>query len=336
MNCKQLLWNNREAFQLTAGSYGAWLIPSMGANVLRLWYDCDGQQFEILRTPINAETLLKDPYAYGIPVLFPANRVADGFYEWEGIRYEFPQNYPNGVHIHGVLHNRPWVVKRHWNDTNGAWVRLELNTSYDEGLRRSFPMDILICLEVGLLEKGLVHHFSVENRSEHSLPIGLAYHTAFNVPFCCSSMAENVRISVPIKDRCVDDPTDRLPNGDTQELDELEKRFASAEGGAPLEKPIDYLYTANPDKTPIAILRDKTAGWEVTYTVGNDNKYWILWNASARERFIAIEPQTWMSNAMKQRNPKQFGAIILTPGGIWASRTEIALRPCRKEQNNHE
>ena len=160
MNCKQISWSNREAYELTAGSYGAMVVPSLGANVLRLWYDHNGQHFEVLRTPANAETLLNDPFAYGIPILFPANRIADGFFEWEGIRYEFPQNFPNGVHIHGMLHNHPWIVKRYWADEKGAHVSLEFNMLSDEKLKLSFPLDIFIYLELGLSEKGLVHfHF---------------------------------------------------------------------------------------------------------------------------------------------------------------------------------
>ena len=335
MNYKQISWSNREAFELTAGNYGAWLVPSLGANVLRLWYDCGRQHFELIRTPANAETLLDNPYAYGIPVLFPANRVADGYYEWEGIRYVFPQNYPNGVHIHGVLHNRPWIVKRRWADTDNVWVSMELNTADDEELWRSFPLEITICLEVGISEKGLVHLFTVINRSEHSFPVGLAYHTAFNIPFCPSSTVNDVCILVPIKACCIDDPINRFPTKRTRMLDDLEKRIASDAGGFPLEKPLDYLYTTCPDGPRIAILRDSTAGWEVTYTVETDNQYWILWNATAKEGFIAIEPQTWMSNAMKHDNPEQLGAIFIPPGKTWTNRTNIALRPYGKRQINH-
>jgi aldose 1-epimerase len=331
MNYKQILWSTREAFELTAGNYGAWLVPSLGANVVRLWYNCGGQQFELIRTPANAEILLNDPYAYGIPILFPANRVAGGYYEWEGIRYVFPQNYPNGVHIHGVLHNRPWMVMRLCYDTDSVWVRMELNTTDDKELWQFFPLEIKICLEIGISEKGLVHIFTVTNNSEHSFPVGLAYHTAFNIPFCPSSTPDDVRIIVPINACCVDDPIDRLPTGETRELDGLEKHIASDEGGLPLEKQLDYLYTSCLDKPQIAILRDMAAGWEITYTAGTENKYWILWNATAKEGFISIEPQTWMSNAMKQRNPLQFGAILVAPGKQWSTRTDIALRQCEKD-----
>jgi aldose 1-epimerase len=328
---EKLHWHNREAVELTAGAYGALIVPSLGANVLRLWYDYQGDRFEVLRTPKDAETLLGDPYAYGVPVLFPANRVMGGFYEWEGVRYTFPQNYPNGVHIHGVLHNRPWQVKHLRYDENGADLRMELDTRTDEGLRRVFPLDILFRLDITLSEKGLVHLFTVENHGDYSFPAGLAYHTAFNMPFCSSSVTDHLYISVPIQARCVDDPVDRLPTGEVQALTELERCIASAEG-APLPKePVDCLYTSRPESPRTAVLRDTAIGWEIRYTVERDNQYWIIWNDTAREGFIAIEPQTWLSNAMKQRVPAKFGAIFVPPGGVWTNQTRIALRPCGKE-----
>jgi aldose 1-epimerase len=334
-NGKRLYWYDREAFELTAGSYGALVVPSFGANVLRLWFDCNGKRLEVLRTPKDAGVLLRDPYAYGVPVLFPANRVAESFYEWDGVRYTFPQNYPNGVHIHGVLHNRPWPVKYFRQDEDGAELRMELDTRNDEELRRSFPIEVLFRLDIKLSGKGLAHHFTVENHGGHIFPVGLAYHTAFNTPFCASSPADNVYISVPIKARCIDDPVDRLPAGETSALNELEQRIASAEGARLPEEPIDYLYTVNPESPRMAVLRDTAIGWEITYTAERDNQYWIIWNDTAREGFIAIEPQTWLSNAMKCRDPAKFGAIFVPPGGVWTNRTQIALRPCGNQADNN-
>ena len=102
-------WDKRDAIVLRAGRYEALAVPSLGANVLKLTcrHPC-GKQIDILRTPSCAQALLHDPYAYGIPVLFPANRIAGGEYSYDGVTYRFPQNYPNGVHIHGVVHNRAW------------------------------------------------------------------------------------------------------------------------------------------------------------------------------------------------------------------------------------
>ena len=102
-------WDKRDAVVLRAGRYETLAVPSLGANVLKLTYrhPC-GENTGYSAHPPCAQVLLDDPYAYGIPVLFPANRIAGREYSYDGVTYRFPQNYPNGVHIHGVVHNRAW------------------------------------------------------------------------------------------------------------------------------------------------------------------------------------------------------------------------------------
>ena len=59
---------------------------------------------EILREPpISVE--LDNPYLYGMPILFPVNRIEGGRFTFEGRDYIFPINEPRtGCHLHGELH----------------------------------------------------------------------------------------------------------------------------------------------------------------------------------------------------------------------------------------
>jgi aldose 1-epimerase len=326
IGCEKINWDGLEALELRAFDYGAWIIPSLGANVIRLWYDGSEGNFEVLRTPPTTAVFLSDPFAYGVPVLFPANRVSGGFYEWDGVRYQFPQNQPNGMHIHGVLHNRPWpLVSYHYN-RKGAFARLELDTREDRDLRKAFPVDILFRLDISLTRNGLEHRFSVENRGEHSFPVGLAYHTAFRIPFKTGTPHENIRMFLPIEARCIDDPVSRLPTGAVVPLDDFEQRIASVDGAPPLEQGLDFLYTSQSKVPRQTILRDTLCGWEVVYTADKDNRYWIIWNSKGEKDFVAIEPQTWLSNAMKLPDPQVFGAIFVPPGESWICANTIAVR----------
>ncbi|MDR0669014.1 MAG: aldose 1-epimerase [Treponema sp.] len=327
IRCEKTTWDGLEALELRAFDYGAWIIPSLGANVIRLWYEGSGENFEILRTPPAAAVFLSDPFAYGVPVLFPANRVSGGFYEWDGVRYRFPQNRPNGMHIHGVLHNRPWPPVSYHDSREGAFARLELDTRKDGDLRNVFPADILFRLDISLTRHGLGHRFSVENGGDHSFPAGLAYHTAFRLPFRDGTPPENIRMLLPLAARCVDDPVSRLPTGAVVPLDDFEQRIASAGGAPPLEQDLDFLYTSRARVPREAILRDTLRGWEVVYTADNDNRYWIIWNGNGTKDFIAIEPQTWLSNAMNLPDPRALGAVMVPPGQSWTCATTIAVRP---------
>ena len=174
------VWDSREAVSLRAGQYEALVVPSLGANVLQLLYHDreQGRTLDILRTPDQAQTLLNDPYAYGIPVLFPANRIAGGCFTHDGITYRFPQNYPNGVHIHGVLHGYNWPLAEVRSSPNEAAAVLEASTD-DPRLRESFPIDLTIRLECILSRDGLLQRFILDNRSPVTMPFGVAYHTAF-------------------------------------------------------------------------------------------------------------------------------------------------------------
>lgn len=326
--CEQIIWSGRKALRLSASGYEAVLVPSLGANVIALRASAGGRSLDILRTPPEARSLLEDPYAYGIPVLFPANRVAGGGYEWDGVTYRFPQNYPNGVHIHGVLHNREWPVEGFGAGEGSAWARLSLNTEEDARLRAHFPIPMRIGLEVSVSAKGLSHRFTVENHSrDREIPVGLAYHTALRVGFC--GCEDGVRLHVPLLARCADDPTNRLPDGRTVALNAFEARVASPEGANPLEEAVDCLYTARPGSSD-AVLRDARNGLEVVYRAGPENRYWILWNQTATEGFIAVEPQTWLSNAMHCAEPGRHGAVFVPPMGSWSSECVIFARRARE------
>ncbi len=325
---EQIDWSGREAVRLFAAGYEAIVVPSLGANVIRLQTNLEGRTVDILRTPPDDLTLLKDPYAYGVPILFPSNRVAGGGYEWDGVRYRFPKNYPNDVHIHGVLHNRDWKNYKMGMEPGRAWIRLSLDTDRDEALRCHFPVSMAVHMEISLSGRGLTHRFTVENKShDKEIPVGLAYHTAFRVDFCGGP--GGVKLHVPLERRCSDDPVDRLPSGKTVPLSDFEARIALAEGANPLEEAVDALYTAKKD-APEAVFRDDIHGCEVVYHAGPENHFWILWNQTATEGFIAVEPQTWLSNAMNRPNPRENGAIFVPPGESWESECSIFARPVKE------
>ncbi len=322
---KPVEWDNLEAIEFSAQNYTALVVPKLGANVIKLiWQGENGEICDIIRTPKDEKTLVNDPYAYGVPVLLPANRVKDGYYEYDGIKYEFVQNYPNQVHIHGVLHTYNWSVEKTYSGEDYAVVVLKADTQ-DEVLRKSIPIDLCFKLECRVDKDGLRQRFSVHNKSEKTFPFGLAYHTALNVNFCNSQNTDDVKLHVPISAKCVDDPIDRLPNGEIETLSEIEKFIADENGANPLETCIDSLYTGTNGKR-VAILRDANAGYEMHYSASEIFKYWIIWNETTKEGFVAVEPQTWCSNAMALENPHEHGAFYLKPNDDFYADTQFAIK----------
>lgn len=319
-------WDNLHAIQLNAYGYEAIIVPSLGANVIKLTYNSEEKgYYNIIRTPSSAETLRKDPFAYGIPILFPPNRIKDGQYTYDDITYDYPRNYPNNVHIHGILHNNPWQLVESKCDRDSAAAVLEINTVANPNIFKCIPVNITFRLENTLSSKGLLQRFKVINNSTHIFPFGLAYHTSFNVPFRNEATREDIRLQIPILARCADDEVDRLPNGECIPLNPFEEGLASPSGYMPLAEVVDNLYTAKPN-TGEAVFKDNQTGHEVVYSAGKDNHYWIIWNKTATEGFIAVEPQTCISNAIKMPTPEKFGAIFIQPEKTWTGDTSIFVR----------
>ena len=76
--------------EFSKGEYTALLIPEMGANLVRLADTRRG--IEILRAPAGdeVEECRRRPHVFGLPILFPPNRIADGQYTFDGRTYRFP------------------------------------------------------------------------------------------------------------------------------------------------------------------------------------------------------------------------------------------------------
>ncbi len=68
------------AVEFSKGDYEALLVPSVGANLVRLANIRLG--VEMLRTPAadEVETFCSRPQIFGLPILFPPNRIEDGLY----------------------------------------------------------------------------------------------------------------------------------------------------------------------------------------------------------------------------------------------------------------
>ena len=84
-------WHGTQAVEFTKRDYTALLVPSVGANLVRLAHTRLG--VEVLRTPSEREhdEFLRRPHVYGVPILFPPNRIADGRFRFDGREYRFPR-----------------------------------------------------------------------------------------------------------------------------------------------------------------------------------------------------------------------------------------------------
>ena len=96
--------------KIKSQQYVAKINVSRGANCISLRnakYDA-----WILREP-NYSAPLDNPYLYGMPILYPVNRISNGAFEFEGRKYRFPINEPNtGCHLHGIIHEACFTIEK--------------------------------------------------------------------------------------------------------------------------------------------------------------------------------------------------------------------------------
>ena len=85
--------------EFSKGDYTALLIPEMGANLVRLANTRLGA--EILRTPGpgEIETFRSRPQVFGLPILFPPNRIADGRYVVRGPHVPVSHHHREGTEL---------------------------------------------------------------------------------------------------------------------------------------------------------------------------------------------------------------------------------------------
>ncbi|HML47017.1 MAG TPA: hypothetical protein PKE04_09760, partial [Clostridia bacterium] len=175
------LFGDRMVECLRAGDLIARICPSMGGNVIQFGNSSAG--VEALRIPPDARTLRDNPNVYGMPLLFPPNRICGGTYTFQGRTYAFPINEPERNNfIHGTLSSTNFSVMEELETPEYAAFSMEYAATPEEPYL-AFPHAFTLTLRYVLHEsEGLAQTVTVRNDSEQDMPFGLGFHTAFNAP----------------------------------------------------------------------------------------------------------------------------------------------------------
>lgn len=330
---KKINWNGFDAIEFAAGGYEALLIPAMGANVVRLRHAVTGA--EILRTPKADEidTFRERPQLFGLPLLFPPNRIEDGRYSYGGRSYQFPITIPaqNNFH-HGTIKSQPFVISN-CADSEGV-VEIEavfFSNCVNDGVYAYFPHEFECRMCFRLSADGLEHTVFFLNHSADEMPLGVGYHTPLNLPFIAGSDPSGHRLRLSVGERWeLNERT--LPTGKFLPLSDFEKGLRSPEGILPIGQPIESAFTAEPltiDGKPYngAILTDTASGRSVYYEVDGQMRDWTLWNNGGEVSWMCPEPQTWAINAPNLKLPaEKTGFQTVKPGAKWSSTAKIYLK----------
>lgn len=310
-----------QIFEIKNQEYSARINLSRGANCISLRNEKYGAR--ILREAAG-DGSVDNPYLYGMPILFPVNRISGGEFEFEGRTYRFPVNEPStGCHLHGELHQMEFQLQEQKDNRIVCSYPAE-----SEHLYLTFPHEFEIKVIYELTEEGLAHTTEVTNLSKENMPVFLGFHTTFNLPFCADSNPQDIRALVEIGEEYERNMTTYLPTGRKPAFDEVTQELNQGKF-VPWEKPISRHYSSS--RNGRMVLYDIAKDVSVVYENDVAFRFRLIYNG-AKEGYICMEPQTCLANCQNSPFDRQeAGFDFVRPGETktYRSKLYVASGDCR-------
>lgn len=294
----------QEIIELKFYDYSAQINLSRGANCIS--FRNKKYNAKILREPDYSQEL-DNAYLYGMPILFPVNRILGGQFEFEGRTYQFPINEPaTGCHLHGELHRTKFEVLEKSDNRLLCSYRADEKKPY-----LNFPHAFEVKIEYEINEDGLKHRTEIINYSNSNMPVFLGYHTTFIARFVEKSQPENIKVLAEITEEYERDMGNYLPTGKKLAFDDISQSLNIGEF-TPLFKPISRHYRSN--KAGRMVIYDEGHDLSVVYENDEKYKFRLIYNGNADE-YICLEPNNCMANC--QNSPfdrEEAGFDYIEPG----------------------
>ena len=314
MFCVTDTWRGEPAVRLTGGGYEAVVLPRFGANCVSLRHAASGAS--LLREPPSPEVLAREPNVYGLPLLFPPNRIRDGHFAFQGRSYDFPINEPaRHHHIHGLLSVTPFT-----HEGDGVFTfRADEARSY-----LSFPHAFTVTRGFCLDERGLTQRLTVRNDSGTDMPLGVGFHAAWQVPLNPADDSMACRLQLPVKRQWLFNRETIIPTGETCEDSPLLSALRTG--------------TLVPEAQALSCLLECGEGEDCLHTPRGTFvcqrlagfPFVMLWNGGGGKSFVCPEPQSWLVDAPNLPMPPEMsGFLALAPGEERTLSLRYGFRPAK-------
>lgn len=303
-------------YEISNDTYSAKINLSRGANCVSLI----NKQYNahILREPDYSKPL-DNPYLYGMPILFPVNRIAGGRFTFEGREYIFPINEPNtNCHLHGVLH------QMQFNTTNAGEDYVVCSYQATKGRPYlQFPHEFEVVISYCLKEKGLVQKTEIINYSSHNMPVMLGFHTTFKLPFMSEQSLDDLRIYADINDLIERNMETYLPTGRILQPDDVTEKLQCGEFKPDEQKISRHYKSGDGGNMCIYDIKRKLS---VRYENSANMQFRLLYNGNADE-YICLEPQNCLVNCLNEDFGIEYSNFeYLKPGEKRAYISKISLQ----------
>ena len=332
MNIEKILWQGVESILLETNVYEAIIVPTVGANLVKLYNK--KKKIDILRTPTleEMETFLSRPQIFGVPLLFPPNRIEDGKYSFAGKNYEFPITIPaqNNYH-HGIIKSQAFTVTRTRFSADAVEVELSFfSNRINNAIFANFSHDFVCKIRIILTDNELTHIVSITNAGTEPMPVGVGFHTPIRLPFSANTNKADYKLRLSagkrweLSDRSL--PTEKLLDLSAEES--LLRTEGMTVTGKPIEIALtDEAITVNAKPYHGAIMTDTKNNISVYYEVDKEFKHWTLWNNGGEVDWVCPEPQTWAINAPNLNLPRDVtGLQGISAGKTWSGTTRFYVK----------
>jgi aldose 1-epimerase len=332
MKIEKINWNGLEAVLLETNIYEAIVIPSVGANLIKLFNKEKG--VNVLRTPsANEVDVFKGrPHVFGVPVLFPPNRIEDGTYTYAGKKYTFPITMPAHNHYHhGILKSQEFTVCSVQENAGNIAIELVFFSNIvNNRVYENFPHDFICTIKYALSDKGLEQTISFENLGVGPMPLGIGFHTTLAYPFTADGLKEDYKLYMSVDKRW--EQSERgLPTGKIMEL-RGEEVLLKDDGFCPLGKAlewhlVDKAIQVDGKAFHGTIFTDTKKNLSVFYEVDDQFKHWTLWTNDGEVDWICPEPQTFADNAPNLKLPEEVTGMQAIAGGkTWSGTSWLYVK----------
>lgn len=313
MKTESFLWHGLPAVRINGGGYSAVVLPGFGANCIQLRHEATGA--ELLRTPESAEEMTASPNVYGLPLLFPPNRIRNGTYTFDGREYRFPINEPaRHHHIHGFLSQTPF---EQIGSASFCYQATE-QVPYP-----SFPHSFTVERSYELDEEGMHQLLKVTNTGTERFPVGIGFHAAYRLPFLPGENPGAYRMGLPVRREWLLHPDTIMPLGTYADHSLIIQGLRQG--------------TLIPDAQPLSNLMACDAPGVMTLTgpcgtlhcqYDEGFPFTMLWNQQGGRGFVCAEPQSWAVDAPNLSCPwTESGMYALRPGQSRQWRLTLRFEP---------
>lgn len=286
------------------------VIPSFGGHMNELILKENGVLYSIIDGAKTIEELIANPYYKSAKLIPFPNRIKDGKYVFKGKTYQLPINHLAENHaIHGLLCNKPFIVKKMENNDSSALLNLEY--SYNSELE-GYPFSFLLQLEYIFTNNGLKIKTSVINQGNSEMPIADGWHPYFTF----QETVNNLSLLIPGSKK-IEVDNRMIPAGNKTEA-EIFNKLSKID-----DRSFDTTYLIDTENTATTQLYSskKNVSIHVWQETGLHKYNYVQIYIPPDRTTVAIEPMTSIADAFNNGE----GLIILKPGDVYINNCGVYL-----------